>query len=156
MRSRWEERDKAEEALDEPVTITQRQLHSLTRNARAGLLGILLGVIAIGLSAWSLFAGLGRPGATEPEPATSPASAEMTQGVQPGPAASAVQTPVAQPVTTPPAATATPAKPTARLAEATPAKAPSRKRTATKAVKAEDVRTPISIPMPEITPDSAR
>ncbi len=151
MRSRWEAVSE-DTQLDEPVTITQRQLRSLTRGARAGLFGILLAVVAIGLTAWNMFAGPGR--STEPKPIV--ASAEATQGTPAENVASAPTTPPAQTAAVTPTATAAPVKPAARLAEATPAKVVIRKRTATKAMKAEDIRTPITIPAPDVFPDSTR
>ncbi len=55
MRSRWEEGANA--GLDEPVTLTERQLRSLKRGARAGRLALLLALAAAGLVGWSLFGG---------------------------------------------------------------------------------------------------
>jgi hypothetical protein len=154
MRSRWEA--GADTQLDEPVTITQRQLRSLTRGARAGLFGILLAVVAIGLAAWSMFAGP-RSVAHEATPAVSAQQAEAAPATPAEPAVTPAPEPtLAQTAATTPTATTAPAKSTTRLAEATPAKASSRRRAATKAVKAEDIRTPISVPVPVITPDTTR
>lgn len=55
MRNRWE--DRANDGLDEPVSITERQLRSLKRGARAGAFGILLALVAGGLAGWSLLGG---------------------------------------------------------------------------------------------------
>ena len=153
MRSRWEA-GAEETQLDEPVTITQRQLRSLTRGARAGLFGVLLAVVAIGLAAWSMFAGPSRSAAHEPAPAASPDEATQTT-----PAANTAASAPVTPATQTPAVTPTPtAAPTNRatLAEATLPKATTRKRTATKAMKAEEIRTPITVPVPVITPDTTR
>jgi predicted lipid-binding transport protein (Tim44 family) len=155
MRSRWEAGAAEDTQLDEPVTITQRQLRSLTRGARAGLFGVLLAMVAIGLAAWSMFGGPRSSAAHEPGPAVSPA--EATQGVPAeNTAASAPAKAPAQTAAVTPKPTVAQTKPATRVAEATPAKVSSRKRTATKAVKAEEIRTPISVPVPVITPDTTR
>lgn len=77
MRSRWEERERAEAAIDEPVTITERELRSLKRGATLGLCGLILAVMAAGLAAWTLVegpqgtAGQGAMTARTPPPETS-------------------------------------------------------------------------------------
>ena len=53
MRSRWE----GGTDLDEPATITERQLRSLRRGARAGVLAILLALVSAGAAGWSLLMG---------------------------------------------------------------------------------------------------
>ena len=55
MRSSWEDGGKAD--LDEPTTITERQLRSLKRGARAGVLGMMLALVAAGAAGWSLLMG---------------------------------------------------------------------------------------------------
>jgi hypothetical protein len=155
MRSRWEA-GADDTKLDEPVAITQRQLRSLTRGARAGMFGILLAVVAIGLAAWSMLAGP-RSVAHEAPTAVSPQQAEATPAPPADPAVTPAPEPtLAQTAATTPTATTAPAKSTTRLAEATPAKASSRRRAATKAMKAEDIRTPITIPAPEVFSDSTK
>src|SRR5690349_12195746 len=79
MRSRWE--DNADEALDEPVTITERQLRALKRSAKLGMFAMPLAVIALGLGVWSLLGGaLGgtksevQQAAAQPAPAPAPAA----------------------------------------------------------------------------------
>jgi hypothetical protein len=104
MRSSWEDGGKAD--LDEPTTITERQLRSLRRGARVGVLGMLLALVAVGAAGWSLLMGpdalagiegvqnakmkvlsvLGQsPTEQAPAPPPPPASAQMPGGVQ-GPA----------------------------------------------------------------------
>ena len=55
MRNKWE--DTANE-LDEPVTITGRQVRSLKRGARAGLFAMFLALVATGLAGWNTFQGI--------------------------------------------------------------------------------------------------
>lgn len=54
MRSRWEDSGNV---LDEPASITERELRSLRRGARAGKLAILLAFASAGAAAWSLLMG---------------------------------------------------------------------------------------------------
>ena len=78
MRSRWE--DTADETLDEPVTITERQLRALKRSAKLGMFAMPLAIIALGLGVWSLLGG-SLPGtkadvqqaAAQPAPSAAPA-----------------------------------------------------------------------------------
>src|SRR3989442_11478782 len=49
MRNRWE--DTAD--IDEPITLTERQLRSLRLGARAGLFALVLALAATGLAGWS-------------------------------------------------------------------------------------------------------
>jgi len=53
MRSRWEGGTDP----DEPVTITERDLRSLRRGARAGRLAMLLALVAAVAAGWSLLMG---------------------------------------------------------------------------------------------------
>ena len=53
MRSRWE----GGTDLDEPANITERQLRSLRRGARASVLAILLALVSAGAAGWSLLMG---------------------------------------------------------------------------------------------------
>jgi hypothetical protein len=53
MRNRWE----GASDLDEPTTITERQLRSLRRGARAGVLAILLALVAAVAAGWSVLMG---------------------------------------------------------------------------------------------------
>ena len=107
MRNRWE--GAANEDLDEPVSITERQLRSLKLGARAGLFALILALAATGLAGWTWFQG-GKQGnpmvASTAEQARPPesriAQAETTTPVEapsavaPSPAASA---PAVQPAT---------------------------------------------------------
>jgi hypothetical protein len=100
MRTRWEA--GTEPDLDEPATITERQLRSLRRGARAGRLAVLLAVVSALAAGWSLLMGgdalagiqgvedvkqrvlavIGRPAPEEPLPVAAPDSlrAPMTSG----------------------------------------------------------------------------
>ncbi len=51
MRNRWE--DSKDGGLDDPVTVTERQLRSLKRGARAGVFALILALAAGGLAGWS-------------------------------------------------------------------------------------------------------
>jgi hypothetical protein len=51
MRNRWE--DSKDGSLDDPVTVTERQLRSLKRGARAGVFALILALAAGGLAGWS-------------------------------------------------------------------------------------------------------
>jgi hypothetical protein len=76
MRSRYE--DTADDGLDEPVTITERQLRSLKRGARIGLFAMFLAIIATGLAGWNSLRATGLVG-TKPDVSSAteqPASAE--------------------------------------------------------------------------------
>jgi len=53
MRNRWE----GASDLDEPATITERQLRSLRRGARAGVLAVLLALVAAVAAGWSVLMG---------------------------------------------------------------------------------------------------
>ncbi|HKW50270.1 MAG TPA: hypothetical protein VJQ53_00900 [Candidatus Eisenbacteria bacterium] len=53
MRDSWE----GGTDLDEPANITERQLRSLRRGARAGKLAILLALVSVGAAGWSLIMG---------------------------------------------------------------------------------------------------
>lgn len=158
MRSRWEERELAEAKMDEPVTITERQLRTLTLGARAGLFAILLAVAATGLATWSLLRGP-RESAAPPQTA----SASMTDtGV-----AQAAPSPAVTPAGTPAAAAAQPVASATQAAQQTAPVTPAVKPTATAAkttvarVKTPraskpargSVETPVSMPATSLTPD---
>jgi len=88
MRSRWE--DNADEALDEPVTITERQLRALKRYAKLGMIAMPLAIIALGLGVWSLVGGalVGtkanvQTAAAQPAPAPAPQAAPTDSGPVP-------------------------------------------------------------------------
>jgi len=51
MRRSWDE--PADESLDEPVTLTARQLRSLKWGARFGTLALVLALVAAGLAGWT-------------------------------------------------------------------------------------------------------
>jgi len=53
MRDNWE----GGSDLDEPANITERQLRSLRRGARAGKLAILLALVSVGAAGWNLIMG---------------------------------------------------------------------------------------------------
>ncbi len=55
MRDHWDAGSRA--VLDEPATITERQLRSLRRGARAGRFAILLALVSVGAAGWSLLMG---------------------------------------------------------------------------------------------------
>src|SRR5947208_1737494 len=55
MRNRWE--DKADAAVEEPVTITESQLRSLKRGAALGLISFVLALVAVGVAGWTWFQG---------------------------------------------------------------------------------------------------
>ncbi len=55
MRDSWEAGGK--DVLDEPATITERQLRSLRRGARAGVLAVLLALVSIVAAFGSLVVG---------------------------------------------------------------------------------------------------
>src|SRR5262245_13707981 len=134
MRSRWE--DNADEALDEPVTITERQLRALKRSAKLGMFAMPLAIIALGLGVWSLLGGA-LPGtktevqqaAAQPAPAPAPQAAPTDSGPVPlggGTAPPAGTAPAAAGGTTPVGSLAkggpTPAQPAVKPAPAPQAK----------------------------------
>jgi hypothetical protein len=55
MRSRWE--GGADEDLDAPATISERELKALRRRAGFGILAVFLATVAIVGLAWTLYAG---------------------------------------------------------------------------------------------------
>ena len=121
MRNRWE--DSRDGGLDDPVTLTERQLRSLKRGAKAGAFAFILALAAAGLAGWTSVEGgklnllsvlhpSTESGATE-TPAAAPAAGganSSTADSARGPAAvsSAAQpvTPTVPPSTPAPAATA--------------------------------------------------
>jgi hypothetical protein len=144
MRRRYEEEeDDDDDKLDEPVAITGRQLRSLTRSARAGLFGLILGVAATGLAVWSLFAGR----SPEPNVATTVAPADQTQSTAPQ------ESSIVQPVPssgTPGSPTATSAPPAATTVK------PVTKATATvprRSTKSAGTEKPVTIEGSSLTPD---
>lgn len=152
MRSRFEEY-KEDDHLDEPVTITGRQLRALKRAATTGMIATILAIIAVGLGAWNLVQA-GKSGPSDPM-GSEPTAAQA----QPAPAAAAADS-VPSPVPTPqpmqagasatpapstaPAPAATTVKPTARRhASATTSTRPSRSSAST---GEEPVTTPAFSP----------
>jgi hypothetical protein len=114
MRSRWE----GGLDLDEPANITERQLRSLRRGARAGVLAILLALVSVGVAGWSLLMGpdalagiegvqdvklkvlsaIGQPAPTESHEVQAPASRpDNSQAPGSMPAASAPDSTTSQP-----------------------------------------------------------
>ncbi len=75
MRNRWEQ--GADDGIDEPVTLTEGQLRSLKRGAKAGVFATLLALVAVSLAGWNTLGGL-RGRVANPEAATAT--------LQPGPA----------------------------------------------------------------------
>lgn len=95
-RSRWAEDDEKEEAPDEPVTLTEKQYRALKRGALFGTLGLLLGVVAVGLAAWSLARTPGQeaspPMAQAAQPVEAPAS-DTIAATTPSPMPSMIPSP---------------------------------------------------------------
>ena len=85
MRRRWEDEENLDDNdnLDEPITITGRQLRSLKRGARVGLFGVLLAFVAIGLATWNLLSstrGAANNEMNSSPPTAAPASAPADSG----------------------------------------------------------------------------
>lgn len=73
-RSRWEDAGGGgDETLDQPVTVTERQLRSLKAGSRLGLFGLILALLATGMAAWAMFRPSQETVPTEPVAATTPA-----------------------------------------------------------------------------------
>jgi len=112
MRRRsWEEKDGGEDDLDHPVTLTEKQLRSLERNARFGLFGLILALVALGLAGWTMFRAPKKV-ATEPQTvaATPPPAAVDTAATSPAATAPTPEpTPTPTPVASAPPATGGPA-----------------------------------------------
>jgi hypothetical protein len=96
MRRRsWEEKG-GDDDLDQPVTLTEKQLRSLERKAGLGLFGLILALVALGVAGWTMVRALTMtPAQTQPIAAT--------------PAPAAVDTAAAQPAATAPTPAPTPA-----------------------------------------------
>ena len=65
MRSRFEEYKEEDDHMDEPVTITGRQLRALKRASTTGMIATILAIIAVGLGAWNLVQA-GKSGPSDP------------------------------------------------------------------------------------------
>lgn len=148
MRSRFEEY-KEDDHLDEPVTITGRQLKSLKRAATTGLIATILAIIAVGLGAWNLV----QAGKSAP---SEPMGAEPAAQAQPAPAAAATDsvpspTPTPQPLQTGAAATPPAASPTPAVTAKTAVK-PASKRHASAAPVERHSRSASSGEEPVTTP----
>ena len=164
MRRSWDE-DETTEDLDEPVTITGRQLRSLKRQARVGFFGVLLAFVAIGLATWNLLSTMrgsansdvnSMPATAEPTDSSSmtsptPGAPTASAGAPTGAPASApqaVQPPVPVPETQTPAApaaqsaTAVKHTSTARYASSSKAAAVRRGRAATAKIAASEATKP--------------
>src|SRR3954468_9892204 len=103
MRRRsWEEKGGDEDDLDHPVTLTEKQLRSLERNARFGLFGLILAVIALGVAGWTMFRAP-KTAATEPRTAATPPPAAAVD-----PASHAETAPTPAPSAAAPSAAAPP------------------------------------------------
>ena len=148
MRSRFEEY-KEDDHLDEPVTITGRQLRTLKRAATTGMIATILAIIAVGLGAWNLVQA-GKSGTAEtmsPEPAAQaqPAPAPVATDSMSTPAPQPIQTgaaPATQPSKAPPA---TAAKPTVEQ-HATAAKATSAKHARSSKSSTPSGEEPLTVP----------
>lgn len=108
---RWEERERAEAAMDEPVTITERQYRSLKRGATLGLCALILAVLGTGLAVWNFVAGPKNSQANPAVAQTAPAESSTTQTATPAPAPTPDS--VRSATAPPPAATPAPAVKTA-------------------------------------------
>ena len=130
-RSRWAEDDEKEEVRDEPVTLTEKQYRALKRGALFGMLGLVLGVVAVGLAAWSL--------ARTPGHEANPPMAQAAQPAEAVPAADTV-------------AAATPSPMPSMIPSPTPVAAkppaPARKATSTRRAAAPDATTEKPQPQP--------
>jgi heme exporter protein D len=158
MRSRWEDTGD-EDKLDEPATITERQLRALKRGALAGILAVVLSVLSLAVLSWSLVANAKQR--RDSIAATSAQEARMAQAPAATPAptepvATAPATPAPRDTmrAAPAAAPVAKAKPVASTVTAS-AK-PARKAASRTTAKSTSSEQPISVPMPSITPDSTR
>ena len=79
MRRSWDEDEEVTD-LDEPVTITGRQLRSLKRGARVGIFGILLAFVAIGLATWNLLSSTRSAANNDANPSPATVSPTATPG----------------------------------------------------------------------------
>ena len=98
MRNRWE--DKGGE-VDEPVTITGKELRALKRGASLGFFALILSLVAVGAAGWTIYQGT-KTAPILPEAAATPAASQ------------------ADTATTQPASTAPEGTPTASVAPARP------------------------------------
>jgi len=100
MRSRYEDVKDVDE-LDEPVTLTGKELRSLKLGARAGLFALILSFLAAGAAGWTMYQGTKKapaePVAVTTPPAAAPASVDTSTA-----------SPVAPPAEASPSVTATP------------------------------------------------
>jgi len=107
MRNRWE--DSRDGGLDDPVTLTERQLRSLKRGARAGAFAFILALAAAGLAGWTSVEGgklnllsvlhpSAENGATE-TPAAAPAAGSASSSTADSARGPAAAPSAAQPVT---------------------------------------------------------
>src|SRR6267142_5790908 len=72
MRNRWE--DKGGE-VDEPVTITEKELRALKRGASVGVFALILSLVAVGAAGWTIYQGtMTTP--VQPEAAAIPAATQ--------------------------------------------------------------------------------
>jgi hypothetical protein len=148
MRSRFEEY-KEDDHLDEPVTITGRQLRTLKRAATTGMIATILAIIAVGLGAWNLVqagkSGTAETMSSEPAAQAQPAPAPVATDSMSTPAPQPIQTgaaPATQPSSAPPAAAA---KPTVEQ-HATAAKATSTRHARSSRSSTPSGEEPLTVP----------
>jgi hypothetical protein len=143
MRRRWEDDENLDDNLDEPVTITGRQLRSLKRGARVGLFGILLAFVAIGLATWNLLSSTRGAANNDMNPSPATAAPADMETATPGAPTATAGAPAATPQPVQPSVPA-PAQTTASPATAAaPAPAEIRPASATRShssTKAASVR----------------
>jgi cytoskeletal protein RodZ len=83
MRRRsWEEKG-GDDDLDQPVTLTEKQLRSLERKAGLGLFGLILAFVALGVAGWTMYRALTTPTQAQPIAATPAPAAADTAAAQP-------------------------------------------------------------------------
>jgi len=110
MRNRWE--DKGGE-VDEPVTITEKELRALKRGASVGVFALILSLVAVGAAGWTIYQGtMTTP--VQPEAAAIPAATQAPAAADTATAQPASTAPEGTPTasSTPPAVTAQPSTPT--------------------------------------------
>ena len=139
MRSRYDE--GASEDLDEPVTLTERQLRSLKRGATFGMLAVLLALCALAMAAWSLPETRslisGKPAESGTAQASLPSSAAPST---PAPEVTA-SAPASAAPTQPAAASPPPAEPIKPVAAAAPSPKPVSHAVQTRAAVTRKVRS---------------
>jgi len=81
MRSRYDDVKDVDE-LDEPVTLTSKELSSLKFGARAGMFALILSLLAAGAAGWTMYQGTKKapaePVAVTAAPAAAPAAVDTS------------------------------------------------------------------------------